>query len=372
MFVNTGDYIEHKNNTPMRSTYYTFTPRPLMDGGFFTMDNDLASLLTTAYRNIGVLEGLLLTVDEKEMLEELMLLKESFFNKKIDYPDFNIYSFMLNRGLGKTDDEINNVASACLRILDDKANKINFDDIARCALHGSNSKQKAHTRNSQIFLSKSISNYRQYNPTAPRDIHSAMQDIDRYVELDGIDVLIKTAMCHYQFEIIHPYESYNGIIGRLFIYKMLHNAGLKAVRYISLSECFYNRKAEYFEKLGLTQKSGSYTSWIEFFIRIIYEAAKSGISSTQTYINIIRSDEEKLVGSKSSLRHLHSVYDHFTKNVVSTVSQTSSQLQLTFNAASRAIEVLQSLGILAQVTEQSRNRLFAHAGLMRLFLSEQE
>lgn len=84
-----------------------------------------------------------------------------------------------------------------------------------------------------------------------------MIDIGRYAELDGIDVLIKAAMCHYQFEMIHPYELYNGIVGRLFVYKMLYSAGLSGIRFLSLSECLYNHKAEYFEKLGQTQKSGN-------------------------------------------------------------------------------------------------------------------
>lgn len=180
MFVHTGDYIEHRNDTPMRSTYYTFTPRPLMGGGFYTMNDDLASLLATAHRSIGILEDALFTSHGKEMLAELTLLKESCFSRIIDYPDRDIYSFILNRVFGKLDDDISNIVSTYNRVLDDKANEMSYDDIVRCALQGNNSKQGVRTRNSQIFLSKSISNYRQYNPTAPKNIHSAMNDIGRY------------------------------------------------------------------------------------------------------------------------------------------------------------------------------------------------
>lgn len=371
MFVHTGDYTEHKTDTPLRLTYYTFTPRPLMDGGFYTMTDDMESLLVAAHRAIGIIEGMFLSFHEGETLAELMSFKESCFNRMIDYPDLDLKAVLLNRGLSETDDEIDNIVSAYRVLWKTGEDTMNFNDIARYALYGNGSKQKVGTRDSQIFLSKSISNYRQYNPSAPKDIHSAMNDIDRYTELDGTDVLIKAAMCHYQFEMIHPYERYNGIIGRLFIYKMMRGTELSGTQFLSLSECLYNHKAEYFEKLGQTQKSGNYTAWVEFFIRIIYEAAQNGIKSAQYYINTMHSDEEKIACSKSNLQHLTSVYNYFKKNIVSNVNQISSRLQLSFNVASRAIETLQRLGILTQVTEQSRNRLFVHTGLLRLLVSEE-
>lgn len=371
MFVYTGDYVEHKNDTPLHSTYYTFTPRLLMGGGFYTMTDEMASLLATAHRSIGVLEGMLLSFHDRETLAGLTLLKEICYSRMIDYPDFDFNSVLLNRGLGKADDAISNFALAYHRASEEKKEKTSIDDIARCALYGNQSKIKNCTRSSQIFLSKSVSNYRQYNPTAPKDIHVALNDIERYAELDEIDVLIKAAMCHYQFEMIHPYERYNGIIGRLLVYKMLHNTGLSGARYLSLSECLCNHKDEYFKKLGQTQKSGNYGAWVEFFIRIVCEAAQNGIASAQDYINIIRSDDENLTSIKSSSYYLTDVYNYFKKTVVSSVKQTSNQLQITYGVASRAIDTLQHLGILTQSTEQSRNRLFSHAGLLRLFYSEQ-
>lgn len=93
------------------ASMYTFTPRPLMDGGFYTMTDDLASLLAAAHRNIGTLEGTLLPLKDNESLTELMMLKESRFNKMIDYPNLDLNSVLLNRGLGKSDDEINNISS---------------------------------------------------------------------------------------------------------------------------------------------------------------------------------------------------------------------------------------------------------------------
>jgi|GEM_PF-2959405 len=150
--------------------------------------------------------------------------------------------------------------------MDTKISKISHNAIFQHALYGSGSKHRAMPRTRPMFLTQVVTNYRQYNPTAPREIHSALFDINKYIEIDKSDALIKAAMCHYQFEMIHPYECYNGIVGRILVHAILSGTGFDEVRYFNLSEQLYHRKAEYFEMLGLTQKGGRYSIWIDFFV----------------------------------------------------------------------------------------------------------
>ena len=57
--------------------YYTFTPRPLMYGDLYKMDDKLSALLIEAHRNIGFLEGLLKYASNKNVFSELMLYLET-------------------------------------------------------------------------------------------------------------------------------------------------------------------------------------------------------------------------------------------------------------------------------------------------------
>ncbi|GFI45476.1 hypothetical protein IMSAGC019_00788 [Lachnospiraceae bacterium] len=57
--------------------YYTFTPRPLMYGDLYKMDDELSALLIEAHRNIGFLEGLLKYASNKNVFSELMLYLET-------------------------------------------------------------------------------------------------------------------------------------------------------------------------------------------------------------------------------------------------------------------------------------------------------
>lgn len=53
----TGEYIEHIDNNKSNFKYYTFTPRPLMHGDLYKMDDELSTFLIEAHRNIGFLGG---------------------------------------------------------------------------------------------------------------------------------------------------------------------------------------------------------------------------------------------------------------------------------------------------------------------------
>ena len=82
-----------------------------------------------------------------------------------------------------------------------KISKISHNAIFQHALYGSGSKHRAMPRTRPMFLTQVVTNYRQYNPTAPREIHSALFDINKYIEIDKSDALIKAAMCHSQFRL---------------------------------------------------------------------------------------------------------------------------------------------------------------------------
>ena len=59
MLPYTGDYIEHIKPGKNSLKFYSFTPRPLMRGNIYQMDDKLAMLLIDAHRNIGFLKGLI-------------------------------------------------------------------------------------------------------------------------------------------------------------------------------------------------------------------------------------------------------------------------------------------------------------------------
>jgi len=339
-----------------------------MEGSFYSLDDELSHLLVAAHRALGMLEGMSLYLVDKEILQELLLLKESYYSRRIDYSDTDFYSLFVDRGTGKDIGDVENIASAYLHAFEKKSRLANLDDIYNLALHGSNYKQKVYIRTKLFFMMNTTTNFRQYNPTAPENIRPAMNDITRFLDNDSSDVLIKSALIHYQFEMIHPYECYNGIIGRLLIFKLLHDAGLEATRYLSLSEFFYNNRSEYIDKLTSTQKSGGYLSWIKFMVHAIHQAAMQSIEQIKSYEQIVNRDEAKIIACEAANTTTLEVYHYFKKYMISGIKQHSGYLKMAYNTVAKSISVLQSLGILTQISAGARNRIFAYSELSKIFL----
>jgi Fic family protein len=373
MLVHTGDYVEHVSSDITSSTYYTFTPLPLMMGVFHVMNDDLALLLAETHRLLGVLEGMAYLALDRDALVELFLIRESCFSKIIDYPDFDIRAMLARRSIGNSDYATEGITTAYLYAIGVPASKLSYRRIINYALHGNDPKRKVGIRSNPLFWKQSTSNYHQYNPTAPDNIHKALNDITMYINSSNIDTFIKAAMCHYQFEMIHPFDCYNGIAGRILAYHIIANDNLNGLNFCSLSSSLLRHKAEYFDKLGSTQKNGNYSVWIEFFIRVINEAARHGIDFIRYYEVTARQEEEKI-----NTRHLIradntlDVYRYFKRNIVSSIGNASDQLKFSFDTVSRSIGILQDMGILVQINHGARNRLFAHNDIMRRMTSPEE
>lgn len=69
-----------------------------------------------------------------------------------------------------------------------------------------------------------------YNPTSPANILKAMRDLEQFIRRDDeIDILIKVALAHYQFETIHLFMVGNGLIRRILPIEriMVEHVGIK-------------------------------------------------------------------------------------------------------------------------------------------------
>ncbi len=129
--------------------------------------------------------------------------------------------------------------------------------ICGIAFNGESENNPIDVRDHQTFWLGAKTNLKGYNPTAPDAVLPALADISAYLYNDhNTDLLIKAALVHYQFEMIHPFERYNGIVGRILVPIILRDVIGGARHLICLSEYLYHNKNEYFDLLRTTQYSG--------------------------------------------------------------------------------------------------------------------
>jgi len=104
-------------------------------------------------------------------------------------------------------------------------------------------------------------------PPPPSESVAALDELEKFIHRadDGLPLLVKLALIHYQFEAIHPFADGNGRIGRLMIPLILCEQKAMSQPLLYLSIHFEKHYNEYIDSLFNVSKSGAWEEWIVFF-----------------------------------------------------------------------------------------------------------
>lgn len=84
-----------------------------------------------------------------------------------------------------------------------------------------------------------------------------------------IDPLLKMAMAHYQFEVIHPFRDGNGRTGRVFNIHYLTRKGLLDYPILYLSRYINQHKDTYYATLAGVSQRGNWEAWLLFMMKAV-------------------------------------------------------------------------------------------------------
>ena len=367
MWPHTGKYVPHQDSRDPTFTYYTFTPRPLREGRLYKMDDEMATLLAHTHQKLGFLHGAMKYAPNKQTFSNLMLLKESTFSVRIDYKSPSFGDALHSVGTGKGNiDAITNVALAYGDAMNQCITNQSLDQICEIALYGVEAEKAIKIRRKQTFLQNIKTNLLTYSPTAPDELLPALGDIYSYLSESSDDVIVKAAMTHYQFEMLHPYEIGNGIMGRILVPMILREILGEAVSILCLSEFWYYNKNEYFDLLRSTQYSGGYERWIKHFVRAIGEVAEHSAKLFEEYEIIIARDEDRLRTAISSTKSVRLVYNYLKRFPVVNIATMEKEINLSFNSIAKALNILQKVQIIQQEGCNGRNRIWKYEAMNHL------
>jgi Fic family protein len=105
-------------------------------------------------------------------------------------------------------------------------------------------------------------------------------EMDRFLEWFNsetkIDLVIKSAVAHFWFIIIHPFDDGNGRIARAVSDLLLARSDNSSQRFYSLSNQILSERKIYYETLQKVQyKDGEITEWISWYLNCLYRALKN-------------------------------------------------------------------------------------------------
>jgi len=366
MFQYTGEYKKHISSGLDKMNYYTFTPTPLSDGLPLPVDDELFASLTTAHKLLGVIEGIIKFSPYSNAIRELFCLKESCYSLLVDNQDgISFYDTLKARALRQENPYyVNNLVTAQKYSYEKSVSNSELTKICGLITYGIESPQVVEIRKKQICFRRVLTNLKIYTPTAPEDILPAIQDLTKFINMDNhTDILIKTALAHYQFEMIHPFETGNGTVGRILIQMMLLNAQYQAAPYLCISEFLYRNKEEYFDKLSAAQAGNGYSYWIKFFINAICQTAERSIDQIGKFTEITVEDEMRLAALSKSSKYVMLVYDYFKHHLISEIKPIADVVGISYNTAAKVVGLLVDADILEPENEQARHKMYLHKAM---------
>ncbi|HOT29432.1 MAG TPA: Fic family protein [Candidatus Ozemobacteraceae bacterium] len=182
--------------------------------------------------------------------------------------------------------------------------------------------------------------------------------------------LIKAALAHVQFETVHPFHDGNGRIGRLLIPLILiHDKILRhPLLYVSLY--FKRHRQTYYDLLQKVRIEGDWEAWLGFFADAVTVSATEAVGLTELLNDLTARDREKVKASGRPGISALQVLDCFIRRPLLNSNQVQKLTKFALPTILRGFKLLEELGIIREITNRQRNRLYCYAKYLDLLNKE--
>jgi Fic family protein len=215
-----------------------------------------------------------------------------------------------------------------------------------------------HFRTSQNWIGSPGSTIQtaKFVPPPPEEMMDSLTALELFLHDRTLPPLIHIALCHYQFEAIHPFLDGNGRIGRLLITLLLVEMKLLPTPLLYLSAFFESTRDEYYRQLLNVSKEGSWNDWLIYFLQGVTSQGQDVLSRAEKINNLLTA-WQALVASSGAVTS-QKIVNHLAINPYVTTKKSAEQLEVSYTTAQRAINRLLDLGILTQTSQGRRNRVY--------------
>ncbi len=203
-----------------------------------------------------------------------------------------------------------------------------------------------------------------YVPPTPEDMMDSLSMFESFLHDRTLPPLIHIALCHYQFEAIHPFLDGNGRMGRLLITLLLIEQKMLPSPLLYLSAFFEATRDEYYRQLYSISSQGTWQDWLLYFLDGVATQGLDVLSRAERINQLITDWQLKFSGSASGT--LQKIIINFAVNPYLTIKKLAGNLNLAFTTVQRAIEKLEQAGIVSKVSKGKRDRVYCATQILNI------
>ena len=357
--------------------YWAFVPPPLPPG--IALDFDLARRLSAADHALGLLAGAAKTLPNPHLLSRTQVRREAVLSSRIEGTQASLSDLVLFEAKAyKTDahgdvGEVFNYVQAVGHVLDpDRRLPLSVSllreahAILLTGVRGGYA-TPGEFRRSQNWIGPpgcTLDDATYVPPPSERQ-WDCLDPFEKHLHAEQLlPPLLAIACLHYQFEAIHPFIDGNGRVGRLLVTLLLSDWRLLPDPLLDLSAYLEPRRDEYYARLLAVSTDGDWRGWLEFFLTAVERQAADAVARAQQ-LQALRDDYRASVATARSSALLGVLVDALFETPVLTIPRAAKQLDVTHRTARLNISKLIDAGILIEVGERTRNKLFLAPGVLR-------
>lgn len=203
-----------------------------------------------------------------------------------------------------------------------------------------------------------------YIPPPPGEVLPCLALWEKFLHESKLPPLVTIALAHYQFEAIHPFVDGNGRVGRLLITLFLIEREILPTPLLYLSAFFEASRRDYYDGLRAISERGAWNNWLEYFLLGVARMSEDALWRAARINQLIAQWQRKVAGESTNnpLR----LVELLGTNPFITTKGAAETLGIAFTTAQRTIERLERAGIVKQVGEAKRGRVYCANALLEI------
>ncbi len=357
--------------------YQAFIPNPLPPKPI-NIDWETQEMLSKADRALGRLDGITEILPNPDLFVAMYIKQEAVHSSQIEGTqaslievlEFESKSIKPNKDIFEVVNYINAINYGLERLKTLPLSLRLIREIHQRLLHNVRGSEKdpgyfrktqnwigayGHTLDDAVFIPPPVS-----------EAVAAMNDLEDFLHDEAIKlpVLIKVGLVHAQFETIHPFLDGNGRMGRLLITFLLCSWGVLQRPLLYLSYYFKKNKQQYYDRLQAIRNQDSWEEWLKFFLKGVYAVSTEATQKARAIIQM-REKHREIVNNIST--HALPLLEYLFENPIISVNRVSDDLHLTYSTANRLIAAFEEQGILSNISNTARNRVYSYKQYLELF-----
>lgn len=372
-----GTYV---TSSVASESYHAFVPPPLPPEPPIDLTS-LAGLLAKASKAAGRLDCLADILPDSSLFLYYYIRKEAVLSSQIEGTQSSLSDLLLyesTEGLSVPVDDVGEVSSY-VAAFEHGLRRIQsgfplslrlIREVHKILLtkgRGSH-KQPGEFRTSQNWIGGSRPGNARFVPPPPDRLAECLDAFERYLHSEErpYSSLIDAGLIHAQFETIHPFLDGNGRIGRLLITFFLIVMGDMKKPWLYLSLFFKNNRSEYYDRLNAVRQKGDWEGWLDFFLHGVAETADQVVMTSQKISQLFASDRIKIAALKRAAISATEVHKILRKRAMISAIEASKILDLSVPTARSALQNLQKLGIVKDISGRGKERIYVYTELVTL------